>query len=200
MDHHPPRCLPRRGPSHDGRELPVSRRALIRTATLGAGLMTAWRPATTRAAAFSAASLIVPVRLQIPVIGVDAGIEQVHIIDGVMEAPQDPWKVGWYSQLAMSGRAMDLVLAGHRDWWEVGPAVFWDLAQLTSGAEATITTHDGRDMVYAVHAIEEVPVSEPPHTYLTGAGPNALTLMTCAGAFEDGSYDSRLVVRCVRVG
>jgi sortase (surface protein transpeptidase) len=170
---------------------------LIRATTIGTGLGAATRrPASARA--ISAASLIVPVYLRIPGIDVEADIEQVHIIDGIMEAPTDPWKVGWYSQLSMPGRAVDLVLAGHKDWWDVGPAVFWDLALLTSGSEATITTHDGREMIYAVQAIEEVPVSEPPHTYLTGAGPNALTLMTCAGAFEDGSYDSRLVIRAHR--
>jgi sortase (surface protein transpeptidase) len=164
------------------------------------GLATVYGRQPVSARAFSAGSLIVPVHLRIPAIGVEAGIEQVHIIDGVMEAPTHPWKVGWYSQLAMPGRAIDLVLAGHKDWWDVGPAVFWELALLTNGSEATITTHDGREMTYAVNAIEEVPVSEPPHTYLTGAGPNALTLMTCAGAFADGRYDSRLVIRAHRTG
>ena len=188
--------LTRTARSQCGRELPLSRRTLVRAASLAlAGLAL---PA--RGAGAAPPSLIVPARLRIPTIGVDAGIEQVHILDGVMEAPRDPWRVGWYAQLAVPGRPMDLVLAGHKDWWGTGPAVFWSLTELAAGDVAVLDTHDGRSMRYGVATIEEVPVTEPPHTYLLGAGPNALTLMTCAGAFVDGQYTSRLVVRCARVG
>ncbi|GIW03883.1 MAG: hypothetical protein KatS3mg059_0503 [Thermomicrobiales bacterium] len=74
-----------------------------------------------------------PVSITIQKIGVDATIETIEIVDGVMQDPTGPWVVSWYKETARLGEVGNVVMAGHLDYWDVGPAVFYNIAQLHQG-------------------------------------------------------------------
>ena len=141
-----------------------------------------------------------PVTIAAPAIGLEASIEQVGVVDGVMRTPQDAWNVGWYADLARPGRPGNVVFAGHKDWWGIGPTIFADLHLLEPGDEIVLTGRNGEVVVYLVT-----------DTWLVGADTNfapviasddaseEITLITCAGTFDGAEYEDRLVVRGVRV-
>lgn len=170
---------------------PATRRRFVFTAALAALAGPAFAPMVTSARQ----TRFAPAELRIPSIGIDASVEQVHIIDGVMEAPDDPWKVGWYSQLAFPGQGSNVVMAGHRDWWDVGPAVFWDLRSLEADDEIQLTSPGGDMMTYVVTSVDELSAATPPSQYTTDEGSETLTLITCSGTFDGSAYDERLIVR-----
>src|SRR5829696_7867169 len=70
---------------------------------------------------------VAPVELLIDSVGVDAPIELGAVTDGAMQDPSGPWVVSWYNQLGKIGEGGNVVMAGHVDYWNVGPAVFWDV-------------------------------------------------------------------------
>jgi len=139
--------------------------------------------------------IVTPARLLIPAIGVDAEVEQIHIVDGVMDVPADPWRVGWYSQLAFPGQGGNVVMAGHKDWWNVGPVAFWDLGLLVPGDDLVIRGHRGDEFHYSVESIEQLSSAVPPIGYTASTGAELLTLITCSGTFDGAQYDFRLIVR-----
>lgn len=148
----------------------------------------------------------VPVRIVVEIAGVDASIEQQNIVDGVMSTPSGPWVVAWYPQTATLGEQGNVVLAGHVDFWGVGPSVFFNISKLQPGDEIVLTGEEGREYVYAVEwskafTLEELTdggklaeVSGPTDT-------RSLTLITCGGDFDyvNGEYLSRQVVRAAFV-
>lgn len=75
-----------------------------------------------------------PIAIRIPDSGVDAEIERQQIVEGQMLDPTGPWVVSWYEQTARIGAVGNCVMAGHLDYWDIGPAVFYDLSNLTEGA------------------------------------------------------------------
>jgi hypothetical protein len=173
--------------------LPASRRRFVLSVAAAAIAGATLGPSAVNAATRQA--MFAPKALNIPRIGLDAAIEQVHIIDGVMEAPDDPWKVGWYSQLSFPGQGANVVMAGHKDWWSIGPAVFWDLTELAPDDEILLTSASGEQLTYLVDTVEELSAATPPSEYTSGDGRETLTLITCSGSFDGSSYDERLIVR-----
>ncbi len=146
-----------------------------------------------------AAGPVVPVRVAIPAIGVDAGIEHVGIVDGVMGTPQDPWAIGWYPDYGAPGGGGSVVMAGHRDWWSIGPTVFANLGALGGGETIFVTGADGSLVTYQVTAAWAVDASTPAEAVIGGAGGESLTLITCTGNFDGAEYDSRYIVQGVRI-
>jgi sortase (surface protein transpeptidase) len=145
----------------------------------------------------------VPIAISIPDAEVDAEVETQQIVDGQMLDPSGPWVVSWYEQTALIGERGNSVMSGHVDYWEVGPAVFRNVAKLQPGAEIRVIGQDGTTYVYALEYIERVYLSE-----LTAEDINsprlvgntdyaALTLITCGGEFdrEAGEYLSRDIIR-----
>lgn len=145
----------------------------------------------------------VPVAINIPDAEVDAEVEIQQIVDGQMLDPSGPWVVSWYEQTAMVGTTGNAVMSGHVDYWEVGPAVFRNVANLQPGAEIRVVGQDGATYVYALEYIERVYIAD-----LTAEEVNsprlvgntdyaALTLITCGGEFdrEAGEYLSRDIIR-----
>jgi sortase (surface protein transpeptidase) len=67
---------------------------------------------------------IIPAKLQIPAIKLNATVEQVGIQgDGEMEAPESFETVGWLGSGSKPGASGNAVIAGHLDHY-TGPAVF----------------------------------------------------------------------------
>ncbi|MCO5217171.1 MAG: class F sortase [Thermomicrobiales bacterium] len=148
-----------------------------------------------------AANPSAPANIVIESIGVNADIEQLDIVDGVMENPTGPWVVSWYRQTATLGEPGNVVLAGHVDFWNVGPSVFFNIRNLTEGEEILLTGEDGRTATYAVEWVEtfdnETLEGGKLQEVVGVTGYQALTMITCGGEFDhvNGHYLSRTVVR-----
>lgn len=142
-----------------------------------------------------------PAAIQIDAASVDAEVERNTIVDGAMQNPSGPWVVSWYEGTARLGERSNSVMAGHLDFWGVGPAVFANLAYLQEGDEIRVTGASGEIFTYQVEWTQLYQLAELNSgalTEITGATPvSSLTLITCGGAFDTatGQYLSRFVVR-----
>ncbi len=145
----------------------------------------------------------IPVAINIPEAEVDAEVEIRQIVDGQMLDPTGPWVVSWYEQTATVGTTGNSIMSGHVDYWDVGPAVFRNVANLKPGAEIRVVGQDGATHVYALEYIERVSVAELTTEELNSprlvgnTDYPALTLITCGGEFnyETGEYLSRDIIR-----
>ena len=145
---------------------------------------------------------VAPVALQVPSVGVDAPIELGAVVDGAMQDPSGPWVVSWYDQLGKIGEGGNVVVAGHVDYWNVGPAVFWDVRNLPAGDIIRVVGEDGNNYEYAVEWIERYDAAgltpEVIQNDIVGdTGVETLTMITCGGEFDPatGEYNERWVVR-----
>ncbi len=148
---------------------------------------------------------VTPVAIQIAKAGVDAPIETGAIIDGMMQDPTGPWVVAWYDDLAALDEGGNAVMAGHVDYWDTGPAVFYTLGDLASGDEIAVAGAGGTVYTYAVewsrmYELAEL-ISAAIQEIVGDTGQESLALITCGGVFDPatGEYLERMVVRAVRV-
>lgn len=149
----------------------------------------------------NAANPSTPVQITVEKAGIDAQIETLEIVNGIMQNPTGPWVVAWYRQTATLGEQGNVVLAGHVDYWNVGPSVFFNLRDLVAGDVITLVGEDGRGYDYAMEWAEVFDLA----TLTSGGlqdvvGPTdvpSVTLITCGGEFDyvNGEYLSRMVVR-----
>lgn len=139
-----------------------------------------------------------PITLTIDTIGVNAQIETIEIVDGVMQDPTGPWVVSWYKETARPGDEGNVVLAGHLDYWDVGPAVFYSIGSLRKDAEVRIAGDDNQSYVYLVDTVDLYDAENAPIDEIVGdTDEPALTMITCGGPFDyqTGHYLQRTVVR-----
>ncbi|MEZ4495947.1 MAG: class F sortase [Thermomicrobiales bacterium] len=93
------------------------------------------------------------------------------------------------------------VMAGHIDYWNVGPAVFYNISDLVDGDTIEVFGEDNRIYSYRVNWVREYHVDElTSDTIQEIVGPTtqrSLTLITCGGEFDyaSGEYLSRTAVR-----
>ena len=179
----------------------------------GAGRAPAWIAAPASAAASgqaggttlptvdptAAAGATPPERVRIPDIGVDAPLEQLHLLaDGSLEPPQ-PWTTaGWYADGTRPGDVGPAVIAGHIDS-EHGPAVFYKLDKLGVGALVEVF-EDSRWVPFRVTSVGRYPKDAFPTALVYGPTPDAqLRLITCGGTFDRAhrSYLDNTVVYAV---
>jgi LPXTG-site transpeptidase (sortase) family protein len=140
-----------------------------------------------------------PTRIMIPAIGVDATVEEVDIVGGVMGVPEDAWNVGWYHQLSEPGERTNVVMAGHRDWWGIGPVVFYDLGAVGPGDKIYLVNSDGEGFTYVVSESYSVPGNANPGDIVSDTGAESLTLITCGGAFNGSEYLERQILHADRI-
>ena len=138
-----------------------------------------------------------PVRVQIPAIGVDSGLESLGLgAQGELEPPREWMSAGWYRDGVVPGGVGPAVIAGHVDSGS-GPAVFVDLADLAVGAEVQVTLSTGSVETFRVTGSERTPKATFPTSDVYGATPTAsLRLITCDGTFDrsTGHYVDNLIV------
>lgn len=140
---------------------------------------------------------IVPARLKIPSLGVQADVESVGIKDdGTMGTPQDFDHVSWYSLGAKPGAEGSAVFAGHVNNALLKPGVFEHLSQIAVGDYITVEDTEGKTLVYRVSSVTEYPANAPTDTIFATSGPTQLTLITCDGDWVPSkkTFDKRLVV------
>lgn len=145
---------------------------------------------------------IAPIALQVDKFGIDAPIEIGAVVDGVMLDPSGPWVVSWYEGLGKIGEGGNVVVAGHVDYYTVGPAVFYSVGSLIPGDVLRLVGEDGQSYEYAVEWLEYYNVAglsaEVIQTDIVGdTGQESLTIITCGGVFDPvtASYNERWVVR-----
>lgn len=156
----------------------------------------AWRygGATSSAPAYSQPAL----RLVIPAVGIDAAIEYVsYEPDKSMQTPRNPLNVGWFRYSAQPGEVGNAVIAGHLDWYTIGPAVFWKLNNLRPGDLIYVVSALGNRQTFKVTELATYSPDDYPANKIFGEAETAnLNLITCNGAFDRNirSYTRRLVV------
>lgn len=139
-----------------------------------------------------------PVRLQIPIIEVDAAIESVgKDSDGNMAVPEGVENVGWYNLGARPGEEGSAVMAGHLDNYLQQPAVFWRLEELQAGDTITVTDQEGTEYTFSVTGSETYQYNQAPIAKIFGSdGTPTLQLITCRGLWDSAerNYNERLVI------
>ena len=144
---------------------------------------------------------VLPLSIQIEAAEVDAVIEIREIVDGVMQDPTGPWVVSWYEETPKTGGDGNTVMAGHVDYWNVGPAVFYNLGRLEQGDVIEVLGEDNRIYSYRTSWVRDYLSSElDMETIQEIVGPTSqrsLTLITCGGEFDysTGQYLSRTALR-----
>lgn len=147
----------------------------------------------------NAHGVFIPTRISIPKLRVNSVIESVDVVDGVMGVPLNAWNVGWYPTMASPGEYTNVVMAGHRDWYGVGPAIFWDLHLLVPGDKIYVTGPDGKGATYVVNSGWLVDAGIDAKALISDTGYEALTLITCGGTWNGKEYSSRFVIRAERI-
>ncbi len=143
-------------------------------------------------------SPLIPARLKIPAIGVNAPVEQVGVKDdGTMGTPQKFGDVAWYSLGAKPGSAGSVVFAGHVDNALTTAGIFEHLAMLKPGDYVSVEDASGKTLVYRVVSSTSYPANQAPlDKIFATSGPAQLVLITCTGDWVTSGkqFDQRLVV------
>jgi hypothetical protein len=143
-----------------------------------------------------------PVRLQVPVIGVDTSLMKLGLEpDGSMSVPPGAFPAGWYQFSPTPGEIGPSIISGHVDY--KGPGVFQKLHLLKPGDTVTVTRQDGSAPRFTVTRVLTVPKAQFPSTVVYGPiGYAGLRLVTCGGAFNasTGHYVDNVIVFTSLVG
>ena len=142
----------------------------------------------------------VPVRLEIPRIGVATGLQRLgRATDGTVEVPSGLGKwtmAGWYDGGTRPGDPGSAVILGHVDSTS-GPAVFYRLRELRPGDRVEVVQAGGSRIAFTVERVEQYPKRRFPtaEVYYPTLEP-MLRLVTCGGAFNDatGHYTDNVIV------
>jgi hypothetical protein len=152
-------------------------------------------PASEQPADAALPSGIVPARIEIPAIGVDATVTELDIRGSEPEVPDDFDQVGWYGLTRRPGEIGPAVLAGHVDSRQ-GPAVFFRLDELVTGDQIIVHSSDssessdssdagGEARTFEVVDAGQYPkVALPDEVFGFGEGVPELRLITCGGTFD----------------
>jgi hypothetical protein len=140
---------------------------------------------------------LLPVRVEIPAIGVSAPVVRLGLDRaGTLEVPGDFASTGWWSGGAPPGGRGPAVIVGHVDS-RTGPAVFFELGELRRGDAITVERADGSRVRFRVERSAHYPKSLFPTAQVYGPGARpTLRLITCSGAFDraSGHYLDNTVV------
>lgn len=142
----------------------------------------------------------VPVRLEIPAIGVDTGLQRLgRAGDGTVDVPSGPdqWdEAGWYEEGTRPGDPGSAVILGHVDS-KAGPAVFYRLRELRRGDRVEVVRAGGSRVTFTVDRVEQYNKRRFPtdDVYYPTLQP-MLRLVTCGGAFDrsTGHYTDNVIV------
>ena len=141
-----------------------------------------------------------PLRLEIPAIGVDTRLQRLgRAGDGTVDVPSGPdkWDVaGWYEEGTRPGDPGSAVILGHVDS-KAGPAVFYRLRQLRRGDRVEVVRAGGSRITFVVDRIEQYDKRRFPtaDVYYPTLRP-MLRLVTCGGPFDQtsGHYTQNVIV------
>ena len=138
-----------------------------------------------------------PVGIDIPSVGVRTKnfVGLGLAADGSLEVPKDFSSVGWYTAGPSPGQLGPAILAGHVDDHN-GPAIFYRLGALRTGAMVNVARKDGSTATFTVDRIERFRKDKFPTALVYGSSNRAeLRLITCGGSFDSktGHYVDNIV-------
>lgn len=140
---------------------------------------------------------IIPARLRVPSIGVDAKVVATGLKDdGSMDTPKDFRDISWYSPGAKPGADGSAVFAGHVNNALTSAGVFQHLSQVKQGDYVTLADAAGKTKVYRVSSVTEYPADAATDQLFATSGPEQIVLITCDGEWvpKAHTFDKRLVV------
>lgn len=189
-------------PSHTGKVLTDSSPVPVRSGTAPRSSPAARDRVSNVSPAPATSTVITPVRLEIPAIGVNAPVESVGVDErGEMAIPEQVDQVGWYRFGAAPGsQAGSVVMSGHIDSAQQGLGAFAHLGDLRAGDMVSVMDGSGRTLKYRVIGKEAfAKTSVPLPSLFSRQGTARLTLITCGGAFDSTarSYLDNIVVTAV---
>jgi sortase A len=140
----------------------------------------------------------IPIRLNIPKLGVTANVEAVALdIKNNMDVPQKVEDVGWYKLGIKPGEKGNAVIDGHYDDVTGAPVVFYNLISLQVGDPIETVDNNGKKLTFIVqkkanYAYNQFPLLE---VFGQSNGKN-LNLITCSGTWDKNNktYADRLVI------
>jgi sortase (surface protein transpeptidase) len=141
-----------------------------------------------------------PIRLEIPSIGVDTALSQVGLqASGAIQMPWDIETASWYEYSPTPGQIGPAVIVGHLDGANYAnmTGVFWRLHELNPGDLIKVDRADGSVAVFKVIGAKQVPQNNFPTQDVYGninyAG---IRLITCGGTFDPSAdhYTDNTVV------
>ncbi|MCR4328421.1 MAG: sortase [Patescibacteria group bacterium] len=139
-----------------------------------------------------------PVRLKIPIISVDAAIEDALITsDGRMDVPEGSTNVAWFSLGPHPGREGSAVIGGHFGIKNGVKFVFYDLDKLKIGDKIYIENDKGDTLAFQVRSVKLFDRDADATDVFTSYDKMAhLNLITCEGVWNkvNGTYPQRRVV------
>ncbi|MBS2539756.1 class F sortase [Catenulispora sp. NF23] len=140
----------------------------------------------------------VPVRLQIPGIGVDTPVISLGLAsDGTVQVPpiQADSPAGWYRGSPTPGQTGPSVILGHVTVGKFGDGVFLRLAKLRPGDRVTVGLQDGASADFTVDSVQTVSKDHFPTQQVYGnVNRPELRLITCGGPRTDDGYLDNVVV------
>jgi len=141
---------------------------------------------------------IIPARLVIPVIGVNANVEQVgNNAAGSMGTPRTFGDVAWYMLGPKPGDPGNAVIDGHVNNALTTTGVFEHLSQLKPGDKIMLSDTSGNTLTYTVTSTVDYGTNNAPvASIFSNTGPSQLVLVTCDGTWVQSqhSFNERLVV------
>jgi len=139
-----------------------------------------------------------PVRLKIPVIGVDSTIEDAEITnDGRMDVPAGSVNVAWFSLGPHPGQKGSAVIGGHFGIDGNVPKVFYNLDKLKIGDKIYIVDDKDETHAFIVRSTMSFDRNADATTVFTSNDNlSHLNLITCEGVWNqiNDSYPNRLVI------
>jgi LPXTG-site transpeptidase (sortase) family protein len=139
-----------------------------------------------------------PIRLLIPIIGVDSAIEDALITsDGRMDVPANSVNVAWFALGPKPGQVGSAVIGGHFGIQNGVPFVFYDLNKLKVGDKIQVVNDENVTTTFIVRSIQSFNENADATTVFTSTdGLAHLNLITCEGVWNEvnGSYPDRLVI------
>jgi LPXTG-site transpeptidase (sortase) family protein len=148
---------------------------------------TAGTPPSSRSSANTARTLgrSVPVRLQVPAIGVDTPVMRLGLAtDGSVQVPPITAhdRAGWYRHSPTPGQIGPSVILGHVTVGAHGDGVFRHLARLRRGERIVARLENGTAATFAVDAVRTVAKADFPADAVYGnVDRPELRLITCGG-------------------
>ncbi|MEU9366762.1 class F sortase [Streptomyces avermitilis] len=140
----------------------------------------------------------VPVRLQIPAIGVDTPLMRLGLApDGSVQVPPVTAhdRAGWYRHSPTPGQVGPSVILGHVTVGAYGDGVFRRLARLHRGERIVARRENGTAAVFAVTAVQTVPKADFPADAVYGdVDRPELRLITCGGPRNGDGYLDNVIV------
>ena len=136
----------------------------------------------------------IPLRIEIPILRVDAPIEPVGLTaDGAMAMPISQSVVGWLVSDVLPGDQGVSVMAGH---YGASDSIFNTLHRLAIGDRIVAFSGAGSESFLVTRLQGYTSTQRVPEVFTTGYQGSFLNLISCSGAWDSdaGEYESRLVV------